>query len=165
MEHLRFSFFPAARGVGLGRSSMVFNLSKEMTMKLAFWAKDAAMTDVAVAQALVQNTWQVRPGRNAKVCLGAIFEAVKRVERKLPREALRDRPRQWTERRVKAIWKAEARRIDNYEMVDLEQAALEAARGEFDESIKRAGRLVAFISSYEEAEGGELADRLRELVS
>ncbi|TJW14367.1 MAG: hypothetical protein E5W82_10335 [Mesorhizobium sp.] len=133
-------------------------------MKLAFWAKDSAMTDVAVAQALVQNTWQVRPGRNAKVCLGSIYDAVKRVERRLPREALRDRPRQWTERRVKAIWKAEARRIDNYEMADLEQAALEAARGEFDESLKRAGRLAAFISAHAETDHSELVDRLRELV-
>lgn len=133
-------------------------------MKLAFWAKDSAMTDVAVAQALVQNTWQVRPGRNAKGCLGAIYDAVRRVERRLPREALRDRPRQWTERRVKAIWKAEARRIDNYEMADLEQAALEAARNEFQDSIKRAERLAAFISSYEKTETGALADRLREFV-
>ncbi|MDF3208423.1 MULTISPECIES: hypothetical protein [unclassified Mesorhizobium] len=135
-----------------------------MNMRVPFSGKASAMSDVATASSLVQNTWQVRQGRNAKSCIGAAFEAVKRIERRLPIDVLRDRPRQWTERRVQTIWKKQARRIDNYEMLDLEQAALEAARGEFDASIKRAARLAAFISAHAETEGGELVSKLRELV-
>lgn len=134
-------------------------------MRVPLLGKASAMSsDVAVASSLVKNTWQVRQGRNAKSCIGAAFEAVKRIERRLSIDALRDRPRQWTERRIQTIWKLQARRIDNYEMVDLEHAALEAARGEFDESIKRAARLAAFISAHAEIEDSLLADRLRELV-
>lgn len=122
------------------------------------------LSDVSIAQALVHETWPQRPGRGVKGSVGQIFESVKRVERGLSVEQLRCRPRQWTERRVMAIWQGEPRRIDNYEMVDLEQAALEAAQGEFDESLKRAKRLADFISSHEKTEGRELVHRLRELV-
>jgi hypothetical protein len=91
-----------------------------------------------------------------------IFEAVKRVERRLPADALRLRPRQWTERRVRSIWNAEARRIDNYEMADLERAAAEEARSEFTQSINRAARMAAFLAAQDADFHGPEVDRLRE---
>lgn len=124
---------------------------------LALLAKRRAMSDVAVARSLLHETWPRRAGRPAKVCVGEILKALQRVERGLDREALRERPRQWTERRVKAIWKAEARRIDNYEMADLEKAALEAAREEYRASLERSERLARFISACEAPHRREVA--------
>jgi hypothetical protein len=111
--------------------------------------KGVEMSDVTFAQSLVHETWPKKAGRPAKSCIADIFDALKRVERKLPIEALRSRPRQWSERRVRAIWDGEARRIDNYEMADLERAALEAAKHEYRESIERSRRLAAFIQAHE----------------
>lgn len=85
--------------------------------------KDSEMSDVTMAQGLMQETWPERAGRPVKTCIALIFDAVKRVERRLPEPALRERPRQWTERRVRSIWNGEARRIDNYEMSDLEKSS------------------------------------------
>lgn len=133
-------------------------------MFVANLAKAASLSDVTTAQALVHDVWAVRPGRNAEASIFDIFAAVKRIERALPRDALRGRPRQWTERRVRAIWKGEARRIDNYEMVDLENAALETARVEHRESIRRSERMARFISAIEEARHRSSPLRVREMV-
>lgn len=122
------------------------------------------MTDVSMAQHLVQETWPERAGRPVKACIALIFDAVKRVERRQPAEALRLRPRQWTERRVRSIWNAEARRIDNYEMADLERAAAEEARSEFHQSINRAARMAAFLAATEPDFHGPEIDRLREFL-
>lgn len=122
------------------------------------------MTDVAMAQHLVQETWPERAGRPVKVCIALIYEAVKRVERKQPVAVLRDRPRQWTERRVRSIWNAEARRIDNYEMADLERAAAEEAKHEFHTSVRRAARMAAFLAAQDEGFHGPEIDRLREFL-
>jgi hypothetical protein len=127
-------------------------------------SKDSEMTDTAMAQHLVQETWPERAGRPVKVCIAMIFDAVKRVERRLPNEALRQRPRQWTERRVRSIWNAEARRIDNYEMADLERAAAEEARNEFRQSIQRAARMAAFLAAQDPDFHGSEIDRLREFL-
>ncbi len=125
--------------------------------------KGSEMTDdVLTAQSLVQETWPERAGRPVKACIALIYEAVKRVERKLPVALLRQRPRAWTERRVRAIWNAEARRIDNYEMADLERAAAEEARSEFQQSIRRAARMASFLASQDEDFHGPEIDRLRE---
>jgi len=126
--------------------------------------EETEMTDVAMAQSLVQETWPERAGRPVKVCLGMIYEAVKRVERKLPKDIQRQRPRQWTERRVRSIWNAEARRIDNYEMADLEMAAAEEARNEFRQSVQRAARMAAFLAATEPDFHGPEIDRLREFL-
>ena len=120
------------------------------------------MTDVFMAQALVQETWPERAGRPVKLCIAMIFDAVKRVERKQPDAVLRQRPRQWTERRVRSIWNAEARRIDNYEMADLERAAAEEARSEFKTSIKRAARMASFLAAQDADFHGPEIDRLRQ---
>jgi len=124
--------------------------------------KDAEMTDVFMAQALVQETWPSRAGRPVKACIAMIFEAVKRVERKQPDAVLRQRPRQWTERRVRSIWDAEARRIDNYEMADLERAAAEEARSEFKTSVNRAARMASFLAAQDADFHGPEIDRLRQ---
>lgn len=126
--------------------------------------KDSEMTDVSMAQHLVQETWPERAGRPVKVCIALIFDAVKRVERKQPAAVLRERPRQWTERRVRSIWNAEARRIDNYEMADLERAAAEEAKNEFHQSINRAARMAAFLAAQDPDFHGAEVDRLREFL-
>jgi len=111
------------------------------------------MSDVRIAQSLLHETWPTRAGRPAKVCMSEIFRSLQRVERHLSVGELRQRQRRWTGRRVRAIWDGEARRIDNYEMNDLETAALEAARAEHQKSIERSRRLEIFISSVLEAQG------------
>lgn len=115
------------------------------------------MSDVVRAQALVLSVWEPRVGFPAKTRIGQIFDTLKRVERKLDVEEFRARPRQWTERRVRSIWEGSARRVDAFEMIDLEKAALEAARAEHRESIERSKRLEIFISSALEAQGREMA--------
>lgn len=137
--------------------SMDPNLSKELNEMLSRFPKALSMSDVAVAQSLLHETWPRRAGRPAKVCIGLIFDALKRRERSLPREEFRQRPKQWTDRRVRSIWEGTARRLDNFEMVDLESAAVEAARVEYRESIERSERLARFISSHEEARGRAMA--------
>lgn len=120
------------------------------------------MSDVAMAQHLLQETWPERAGRPVKSCIALIFDAVKRVERSLPKPMLDERPRQWTARRVRSIWNGEARRIDSYEMNDLEKAAAEEAANEFDISIRRAARMAAFLASQDADFHGPEIDRLRQ---
>lgn len=115
------------------------------------------MSDVVRAQSLVMSVWEPRKGLPAKVRIGQIFDALKRVERSLDIDELRGRPRQWTHRRVETIWAGTARRVDGYEFVDLEKAALEAARAEHQESIERSRRLEVFISSALAAQSREMA--------
>lgn len=127
--------------------------------------KDSEMTDVSLAQAFVQEMWPERAGRPVKSCIAMIFDAVSRVERRLPREVLRERPRQWTVRRVRSIWNGEARRIDHYEMTDLERAAeAEEAKIEFQQSVKRAARMAAFLAASDPDFHGPEIDRLREFL-
>jgi len=124
--------------------------------------KDSEMSDVSMAQHLLQETWPERAGRPVKACIALIFDAVRRVERHLPEPVLRERPRQWTERRVRSIWNGEARRIDSYEMSDLERAAAEEARNEFTTSIKRAARMAQFLAAQDADFHGPEIDRLRQ---
>lgn len=133
--------------------SMRFNLSKEDAEMLGTFPKGRWMSDVAIAQGIMHEVWPRRAGRPAKTCMAMIFEALKRRERKVARQCpdeFRSRPRQWTERRVRAIWEGDARRVDNFEMIDLEAAAVEAARAEHQEYLARSERLAKFISSVEE---------------
>jgi hypothetical protein len=124
--------------------------------------KDSEMSDVTMAQELMQETWPERAGRPVKTCIALIFDAVKRVERRLPDDLVRERPRQWTERRVRSIWNGEARRIDNYEMSDLERAAAEEAKNEFTSSIRRAARMASFLAAQDPDFHGPEIDRLRQ---
>lgn len=136
---------------------MTFVLSTTGDKVLSRYDKSLAMSDVARAQALVLSVWEPRSGLPAKVRIGQIFDALKRVERKLDVEEFRARPRQWTERRVRSIWEGSARRVDAFEMIDLERAALEAARAEHKESIERSKRLEAFLASAVATQDREVA--------
>lgn len=105
------------------------------------------LTDTTIAQGIVQNAFPVRSGRNIKAAIGDAFEALRRRERALPVETLRARPRQWTERRVKALWHQEARRVDHYEIEDLTAVAVEEARIERQRLRAREARLEALLAS------------------
>lgn len=120
--------------------------------------------DIAEARAIIEDSWPIGPGRNAKGVIGSVFEALKRVERKLPSDELRMRPRRWTHRRVQAIWNRQARRIDNYEMADLQEAALEAAIEEHRNAVRKTERLAAFIAAHQKTDDRTLAEKLGEFV-
>src|SRR3546814_7629652 len=55
-------------------------------------------------RSLLQDTFEVRAGRNVKAAIGEAFEALKRRERSLPDDIIRERERQWTEPRVRSLW-------------------------------------------------------------
>lgn len=114
------------------------------------------MTDAHFAAGMMQEAFPVRTGRNVTSAIGEIFVALKRRERQLPTEVLRERPRQWTERRVKALWKHEARRVDHYEIQDLTAIAVEEARRERQHLKAREERLVAILAFADASELGEV---------
>lgn len=113
---------------------------------------ERSMTDATMAQAIVQDAFPVRGGRNIKAAIGEAFDALRRHERSLPRSVLSDRPRQWTERRVKALWHREARRVDHYEIQDLTAVAVEEARHERQRLQAREERLAAFIAAHRQGD-------------
>jgi len=108
------------------------------------------MSDTHFAADLIHDTYPIRAGRNAKAAIGEAFEALKRRERKLPKDVLRMRPRQWTERRVRALWNREARRVDHYEIQDLTAVAVEEARIERERLRARENRLAAFLAAQDQ---------------
>lgn len=107
------------------------------------------MTDTMYASELMQDTFPIRSGRNVKSAIGDAFDALKRRERNLPKDVLRERPRQWTERRVRALWNREARRVDHYEIQDLTAVAVEEARIERQRLKAREERLAAILAAAE----------------
>lgn len=119
---------------------------------------EGAVTDAHFAAELIQDTYPIRAGRNAKAAIGEAFEALKRRERQLPRDVLRERPRQWTERRVRALWHREARRVDHYEIQDLTAVAVEEARVERQRLKAREERLTAILAAAQEGENRERGD-------
>lgn len=120
---------------------------------------EGIMTDAHYAAELIQDTYPIRAGRNAKAAIGEAFNALKRRERQLPSEVLRERSRQWTERRVRALWNREARRVDHYEIQDLTAIAVEEARRERQHLKAREERLTAILAA---AEAGEHGDESRQ---
>lgn len=110
------------------------------------------MTDAHFAADLIQETYPIRAGRNVKAAIGDAFEALKRRERQLPKSVIRERPRQWTERRVRALWFKEARRVDHYEIQDLTAIAVEEAKIERLRLKAREDRLAAFLATHAESE-------------
>lgn len=114
------------------------------------------MTDAHYAADLIQDTYPIRAGRNVKAAIGDAFEALKRRERHLPADVLRERPRQWTERRVRALWHREARRVDHYEIQDLTAVAVEEARIERQRLKAREERLAAILAAAGEGGMGEI---------
>lgn len=117
------------------------------------------MTDAATAQELIQDAFPVRGGRNIKASIGDAFDALRRHERSLPRAVLSDRPRQWTERRVKALWHREARRVDHYEIQDLTAVAVEEARNERQRLRAREARLAAFLAAHRAGDDQQVDQR------
>lgn len=116
---------------------------------------ESIMTDAHFAAELIQDTYPIRAGRNAKAAIGEAFNALKRRERQLPTDVLRERSRQWTERRVRALWNREARRVDHYEIQDLTAIAVEEARRERQHLKAREERLVAILAAAEASEHGD----------
>ncbi len=116
------------------------------------------MTDVHMAAGIMQDAFPVGPGRNVGTAIGEIFDALKAHERSLPIEVLRERSRQWTERRVRALWKHEARRVDHYEIQDLTAIAVEEARRERQHLKARQERLTALIATFDPSEVGTEAN-------
>ena len=116
------------------------------------------MTDTTFASELMQDTFPIRAGRNVKAAIGDAFSALKQRERQLPRDVLRERPRQWTERRVRALWNREARRVDHYEIQDLTAVAVEEARHERQRLKAREERLVALLAAAGESQVGAIED-------
>ena len=117
------------------------------------------MTDAHFAAELIQDTYPIRAGRNAKAAIGEAFNALKRRERQLPSEVLRERSRQWTERRVRALWNREARRVDHYEIQDLTAIAVEEAQIERQRLKAREERLVAILAAAEAGEPGGVGNQ------
>lgn len=118
----------------------------------------AVMTDVQFASEFIQETYPVTATRKVAGAIGAAFEALRRRERALPEHVRRERPRQWTERRVRALWFKEARRIDHYEIQDLTAVAVEEARRERQHLKAREERLVALLATADAGGMGPLTD-------
>jgi hypothetical protein len=127
-------------------------------------AEAIVIDDGIYAQELLQESFPVRAGRNVKAAIGEAFEALKRRERALPKTIIQGRERSWTERRVKAIWGREARRIDHYEIQDLTAVAVEEARRELQRSKARQERLAALLADPVSYRGSQLAHLVRERV-
>lgn len=108
--------------------------------------KVSEMSDVAVAKGIIAETFDLKPG-NRSIVIGLAIAALKRIERKLDPRVLRERNREWTERRVRAIVDEEARRIDAYEIEDLKKMQIAEARIELDRSRERAARMAAFLAA------------------
>ncbi|UYQ70992.1 hypothetical protein OF122_13080 [Pelagibacterium flavum] len=116
------------------------------------------MSDVTAARNIIDEIWPLDATPRKRV-IGAAFEAVKRVERGLPKDEIRLRKRQWTERRVRSIVDEEAGRIDAYEMRDLEQMAIQEARDALRKSQDRSARLASFLARSAARASGEMDDR------
>ncbi len=108
--------------------------------------KVSEMHDVAVARGIIDDTFDLTPGRRS-IVIGLTIAALKRLERALDPELLRQRGRQWTERRVRSIVDSEARRIDAYEIDDLQKVKIAEARHELNKSRDRAARMAAFLAA------------------
>jgi hypothetical protein len=108
------------------------------------------MTDADTAIRLIDETFLGASGRDVRQALGAAFDALQRHEKRLPKEVLQDdRRRSWTERRVRALWNREARRVDHYEIQDLTAIAVEEAKIERQRLKAREDRLAAFLAAHE----------------
>ena len=119
--------------------------------------RSEAMSDVAAARHIIDEIWPLDATPRKRV-IGAVFEAVKRVERSLPQDVIRLRKRQWTERRVRSIVDEEAGRIDAYEMRDLELMAIQEARDALRKSQEQSRRLASFLARSAARATGEMAD-------
>ena len=105
-----------------------------------------SMTDVQFASEFIQEIYPVSATRKVAGAIGEAFDALKKRERELPEKVRKARPRQWTERRVRALWFKEARRVDHYEIQDLTAIAVEEARRERQYLKARQERIAAILA-------------------
>lgn len=108
--------------------------------------KSSEMSDLTAARSLIDDTFDLTPGRRS-IVIGLAINALKRLERTLSPETLQARPRLWTERRVRSIIDGEARRIDAYEIDDLHKVKIAEARHELSKARDRAARMAAFLAA------------------
>lgn len=125
--------------------------------------KSSEMSDLTAARSLIDDTFDLTPGRRS-IVIGLAINALKRLERHLAPETLQARPRLWTERRVRSIIDGEARRIDAYEIDDLTRMRLMEARDDYQRSVARAARLEALLAAQDADFHGDEIDRLRQLA-
>jgi hypothetical protein len=123
--------------------------------------KDSEMSDVAIARNIVTGIWPLE-SKSRKQVIARAFDALKAIERALPAKVLRERNRQWTERRVRSIVDGEPIRVEHYEMSDLERMAQKEARREFRQSVSRAQRMAAFLTATDADFHEPEIDRLRQ---
>lgn len=128
-------------------------------MDLEKLPKVSEMSDGAIARNLIDDTFDLSPGRRSLV-IGLTIAALKRVERALGADVVRERPRQWTERRVRSIVDNEARRIDAYEIEDLQRVKIAEARHELTRSRDRAARMAAFLAAQDADFHGDEIERM-----
>lgn len=121
--------------------------------------KDAEMHDPAIARSIIVETYDLERNGRARV-IAAAFEGVTAVERQIDKTVLALRRRKWTERRVRAIVDHEAARIDNYEIDDLQKAAIAEARRELNRSRQRASRMAAFLAHRDADFHGDEIERM-----
>lgn len=113
------------------------------------------MTDVQFASAFIQEIYPISATRKVAGAIGDAFRALKQREHDLPERVRSERPRRWTERRVRALWFKEARRVDHYEIQDLTAIAVEEARRERQHLKAREERLVAILAAAEASGRGD----------
>lgn len=113
-----------------------------------------AMTDVEFASEFIQEIYPVSATRKVAGAIGEAFDALRRREQELPEKVRQARPRTWTERRVRALWFKEARRVDHYEIQDLTAIAVEEARRERQHLKARQDRLAAILAAADQGAMG-----------
>lgn len=121
-------------------------------------SKEDDVTDASLARELLHEGFPIRAGRNVKAAVGDAFTALRRRERELRRDE------KWTERRVRAIWNSEARRIEHCEIEDLRAVARREVTLEYQRSKARQARLAALLADPLAPRGGALSDLARERV-
>lgn len=105
--------------------------------------------DAVLARNIIAEAFGLVPSNRSRV-IAAAFDAVKEIERRLPKQVIQDRGRVWTERRVRTIVDEEATRVDHYEIMDLKAAAREEARRELERARQRAARMAAYLAASDE---------------
>jgi hypothetical protein len=104
-------------------------------------AKGVAMSDVALAADRIRRVAGPRGHDDPiKVLMERAFTALRKYERKL-----REEPK-WTRRRVRAIWRQEATRIDYREIAEME-AVISQARERHAAYIEESEKIRAYAAS------------------
>lgn len=154
--------------------------------------KDTEMSDAVYAKSIIEEVWPPELYSRGSI-IALAFDGVKAIERSLGSAAMRERKRQWTERRIRSIVDDELPKLERYEVLDLEKMAVKEGRHAYRKSIERAARIATFLAHADEdfhsteidaqrslaralagsraglvtggaSAGGSIADRARELT-